>query len=63
VAPPENQAANGENKLQPVAMGGPGLLDYTFAKFIGNNLLDNQTMLDWKFFFLLDKRRGYRENI
>jgi len=28
VAPPGNQAANGENKLQPVAMGGPGLLDY-----------------------------------
>jgi hypothetical protein len=27
VAPPGNQAANGENKLQPVAMGGPGLLD------------------------------------
>jgi hypothetical protein len=23
VAPPGNQAANGENKLQPVAMGGP----------------------------------------
>jgi hypothetical protein len=27
VAPPGNQAANGENKLQPVAMGGSGLLD------------------------------------
>ena len=27
MAPPGNQAANGENKLQPVAMGGPGLLD------------------------------------
>jgi hypothetical protein len=27
VAPPGNQAANEENKLQPVAMGGPGLLD------------------------------------
>ena len=25
---PGNQAANGENKLQPVAMGGPGLLDF-----------------------------------
>jgi len=39
VAPPGNQAANGENKLQPVAMGGPGLLDLgcksslLFAKF------------------------------
>jgi len=27
VAPPGNQAANGENKRQPEAMGGPGLLD------------------------------------
>ena len=27
VAPPGNQAANGENKLQPEATGGPGLLD------------------------------------
>ncbi len=27
MAPPGNQAANGEHKLQPVAMGGPGLLD------------------------------------
>jgi len=27
VSPPGNQAANGENKLQPVAMGVPGLLD------------------------------------
>ena len=27
VTPPGNQAGNGENKLQPVAMGGPGLLD------------------------------------
>jgi len=32
VAPPGNQAANGENKLQPVAMGGPGLLDYYSPK-------------------------------
>ena len=28
MAPPGNQAANGENKLQPVAMGDPSLLDY-----------------------------------
>jgi len=27
VAPPGNQAENGENKLQPIAMEGPGLLD------------------------------------
>jgi hypothetical protein len=27
VAPPGNQAANRENKLQPIAMEGPGLLD------------------------------------
>lgn len=27
MAPQGNQAANGENKLQPVATGGPGLLD------------------------------------
>jgi len=27
VAPPGNQAANRENKLQPKATGGPGLLD------------------------------------
>ncbi len=27
VAPPGNQAANGEHKRQPVAMGVPGLLD------------------------------------
>jgi hypothetical protein len=27
VAPPGNQAANRENKLQPIATGGPGLLD------------------------------------
>ena len=28
VAPPGNQAANGENKPQPTAMGGPSLLDF-----------------------------------
>jgi len=27
VAPPGNQAANREDKLQPIAMEGPGLLD------------------------------------
>jgi hypothetical protein len=27
VAPPGNQAANRENKLQPIATEGPGLLD------------------------------------
>jgi len=27
VAPPGNQAANGENKPQPAALGGPSLLD------------------------------------
>ena len=32
MAPPGNQAANGEHKHQPVAMGVPGLLD-RFTQF------------------------------
>jgi len=39
VAPPGNQAANGENKLQPVAMGGPGLLDYAQLQLSPKSLM------------------------
>jgi hypothetical protein len=41
VAPPGNQAANGENKLQPVAMGVPGLLD----RFAQSARIDDITTL------------------
>ena len=32
MAPPGNQAANRENKLQPIAMEDPGLLDKRFRQ-------------------------------
>jgi len=40
VAPPGNQAANREYKLQPIATGGPGLLDL-FTTFDGSVMLNN----------------------
>jgi len=39
VAPLGNQAANGENRRQPVAMRGPGLLEKEYLDFFQNILL------------------------
>jgi hypothetical protein len=50
VAPPGNQAANREDKVQPIAMEGPGLLDNVQhrpseieKKFHGVKILNEKT--------------------
>jgi len=40
VAPPGNQAANGENKHQPTTSGETGLLDYFFGSILGQAMKD-----------------------
>jgi len=47
VAPPENQAANGENKLQPKAMEGLGLLDQMLRLDCYENINNTITILEF----------------
>jgi len=45
VAPPGNQAANREDKLQPIAMEGPGVLDNVQHRMVNKKSNFEQRMV------------------
>jgi hypothetical protein len=50
VAPPGNQAANREDKLQPIAMEGPGLLDN-----VQHRMMNKKTNVEQRMVIDVDK--------
>jgi hypothetical protein len=46
VAPPGNQAANRENKLQSIAMEGPGLLDNAQHRMVNERQKQGQRLIN-----------------
>jgi hypothetical protein len=62
VAPPGNQAANREDKLQPIAMEGPGLLDNVQYRILNEKqkqeqeFYKNRLPLNVRIAFLFNKK-------